>query len=267
MANLKLQVLVSTMGRRDLSLADKMNITTDALIINQINENIPAMYNEKRRITMLSYNERGLSKSRNKAIANSDADICLIADDDVVYNKDFMAQIIKAYEENPQYDIITFAVPSVNVSRAKKYYTERKEIGFIRSMKIASVEISFKRESIIKKQLRFMEEFGAGTQYSGVGEDSIFICDCLKNGLKILYLPIEIGVVTQESSTWFNGYDSTFFFHKGIAFGVMFGALANIFAFQFAVRKRHLYKDNMNFVAAFSAMLHGIKYFKEHLKK
>lgn len=262
MSDSRFQILVATMNRDDLSLTEKMNIHTDALIINQTALTTELMQDEKHNIKMLSYNERGLSKSRNKAIANSNADICLIADDDVVYYDGFKEKILEAYNNYPEYDIITFAVPATNQERVKKYYTVKKKMGYIRAMKIASFEISFKRRSIVENNIKFREKFGAGSSYPAVGEDSIFIFDCLKKGLKILFLPVELGIVTHADSTWFNGFDKEYFYQKGIAFAAMVGPFAPLYALQFIFRKINLYIRNINPIYALIYIFRGIKGYK-----
>ena len=52
--------------------------------------------------------DRGLSKSRNLAIKNAIGDICLIADDDVVLEKDFHESILSSYESLSDADLISF---------------------------------------------------------------------------------------------------------------------------------------------------------------
>ena len=59
-------------------------------------------------INLINVNEIGLSKSRNLAIENAKADICLLADDDIVYENNFESIILNAFNLNPCADIITF---------------------------------------------------------------------------------------------------------------------------------------------------------------
>ena len=92
---MKLQVLVSTMHQTDHSLLDKMNIQTDAIVVNQCDRNENEVFDHKgHQIQWLSFNERGVGLSRNTALARGTADILLFADDDVVYNDDFHKTLI-----------------------------------------------------------------------------------------------------------------------------------------------------------------------------
>ena len=57
---MKLEVLVSTMNQKDVSLVNQMCITSDVLIINQSTEHIDEYLNELSGVHMLSYQERSL---------------------------------------------------------------------------------------------------------------------------------------------------------------------------------------------------------------
>jgi len=263
---MNLEVLVSTMNRNSLELIEKMNIKSDCLIINQSNDFTQNLENHTvKKIRMLSYQERGLSKSRNRALEESIGDICLIADDDVVYREDYVEKIVDSHKEYSDYDIIVFSVPTTNTERSKKYYSKRKRMGYIRSLKVASFEISFKKKSVIENNVRFNESFGAGSGKVAMGEENIFLYECLRKGLKILYLPIVIGVVTHEESTWFKGYTEKYFRDLGACYAAMSHKFSYVLAFQFAVRKRRLYNKSVSFFIAMSNMVIGIKTFNKNL--
>lgn len=73
-----LQVLVATMHQTDHSLLEKMNIQSDAIVVNQCNRNEVErfMYNGHQ-ILWMSLNERGIGLSRNTALMRATADIIL----------------------------------------------------------------------------------------------------------------------------------------------------------------------------------------------
>lgn len=66
--NSTIEVLLSTMNQEDWSFLSKMNIQTDAVIVNQADKQdyIDSTYNGNR-IVFISSLDRGLSKSRNLA--------------------------------------------------------------------------------------------------------------------------------------------------------------------------------------------------------
>lgn len=159
-----------------------MNIQSDALIINQANQSLPEMSIERGNqvVRMLTFSDKGLSKSRNRAIINAKGDICIIADDDVTYVDHYHELIMNTYKENPDYDIIVFKVPTTNKDRQKEYYTKKTKLGYLKSLKVASYEITFRRKSIIDKNIFFNENFGAGSGKYSMGEENIFLYECLK---------------------------------------------------------------------------------------
>jgi len=209
------EVLLSTMDQNSLSLIKKMNINSDLVVVNQcfcegileteINGNIIRYINTK---------EKGLSRSRNMAIKNSSADICLLSDDDVIYINGYMNLICQEFLNNPDFQILAFRLEGID-QVFKNYSKKEREIGYLQSMKISSVEIAFKRSAILGKRIFFDERFGSGARYKS-GEENIFLFECLKKGLKIKYIPQKIGTIVVGNSTWFTGYSKEYFVAKDI---------------------------------------------------
>lgn len=259
---MKIEVLVSTMHQEDFSLVKKMNIQTDALLINQCNK---VGYEEKcfpwGRARMFSFTERGLSKSRNKTIENSNADICIIADDDVVYENNYKNTVSIAYNKYPEADIIAFDVMSSNKERPIASMKEGN-VGFYKSMKISSVQITFKRKSLIDNNISFNELFGAGSKYFG-GEENILLTKCVRKGLKLKYIKEKLAIVKQAKSTWFRGFDEDYFKTKGAVFYEMSPGLSGLLIAQFALRKLSLYHKETSFINAYRYMLRGLKEYRD----
>lgn len=266
---MNVEVLVSTMNQGDLSLVKKMNIQSDALIINQSQQKLDEMLVHKDSFTirMKTFVEKGLSKSRNKAINLANGDICIIADDDVIYEDNYRETVLNAYNENPDYDIIVFQVPSTNNERQKVYYEKRQKMGYLKSLKVASYEITFKRKSIIDNNISFNEHFGAGSGRYSMGEENIFLYDCLRKGLKVLYLPIKIGTVTHEESTWFSGFNEKYFIDRGANYYAMSRTFCIPLILQHAIRKYSLYKDNLSLKDSLILMFKGRKKYINELKR
>ena len=268
MCKKSVEVLVSTMNKEYielLNLAKKMNITTDAVIINQNKKlkSIETHSQSKQTLTIINSLDRGLSKSRNLAIKHTNADICLIADDDMVYHSDYKRKIIKAYEQYPEADIIAFQVRRVgNPDREKKYRNKSNWENYITSMKISSVEITFRREAIMQNNLSFNPNIGAGTEFYN-GEENVFLYDALKKNCKVLYLPIEIAEVDMSDSSWFEGYNEIYFETVGAKFYNMTNKYYILLMVQFGLRKYPLYKNEISLLDAFRYMKHGVIKYKK----
>ncbi|MBE6692221.1 MAG: glycosyltransferase family 2 protein [Ruminococcaceae bacterium] len=252
---MKLDVLVSCMHQSDMSLVSKTRISGDCTMINQCDmESFEQIHTRFGIARMFSTKERGLTKSRNMAISKSLGDICLLCDDDEVLVDDYEKVIIDAYEAIKDADVIAFEM-SNHVSSLKKTVQELK---FPKTMKISSWQITFRRDKIIEKGIRFDELLGAGTG-NGAEEELKFLLDCQKSNLKIYYVPEVIGEVAQTSSTWFNGFDEQFFENRGATTRYILGWFtASIYAMYYLVRKHSLYKHHISFTMAFKSIFKGI---------
>ncbi len=255
---MKVQVLISTMNQANLlKLAGQLNIKS-ALVINQVTKNIKIPEDiASQKFTTISIKERGLSRSRNRAIKGSDADICIIADDDMYYVDTYENIISQAYSEFVDADLIAFYVDDENVY-SKKNKLKSGRVGLLKSMKLSSVQLTFRKLSIINNNLAFNERFGAGSN-NYMGEENIFLSDCIRKGLKIYYVPTKIATLRNDSvSTWFNGYDSQYFIVKGKVFYRLSKLLSLPLVIQFAYRKRSMYKNSTTTLDAIKFMISGL---------
>lgn len=259
---MNLQVLVSTMNQNDHSLIDKMNIQSDAIIVNQCNRNeFEKIEYKNHSITFLSFNERGVGLSRNNALMRATADICLFADDDVIYNNCYGEIIVKAFEENPAADVILFNVPSSNPKRPSYQIKKHSRVRWFNCLRYGTYQLAVRTERLKHANIYFSLLFGGGTKY-GSGEDSLFITDCIKKGLKIYANPSIIGHVSQENSSWFQGYTDKFFFDKGVLYASISKLWAELLCLQFVLRHRRLFKDNKSLKEAIQLMYQGIRIIK-----
>jgi glycosyltransferase involved in cell wall biosynthesis len=263
---MKIEVLISTMHQNSMDIFDNMNIKSDALAVNQYDYEYKEESISNNNIhRMISLNERGLSNSRNLAIRSSIADICVIADDDLIYRDNYVDIITHAYNKHPDADIIAFSVPSSNKEWPTKVL-KYMNVNALQSMKLSSVQLTFRRERIIDHKIRFNAFFGSGSVYT-CGEENIFLIECLKKGLKIIYIDSEIATVNQNGSTWFKGFDRLYFKTKGAMFYEMSKALWFPLILQFAIRKHKLYLSSLSLLTALKYMFLGRFEYKSILLK
>lgn len=253
---MKLEVLVSCMHKEDMDIISDSRITGSAVVINQCSkEDYDELKTKSGLARMYSVKDRGLTKSRNMAIEKSCGDICLLCDDDEVFKKDYEQKIVSAYEQLPDADIIIFKM----ADRKPSFPDKVMRLKFPKIMKVSSWQISFKRQSLIDSGVRFDELLGAGTG-NGAEEELKFLKDSLGAKLRIYYVPSEIALVGQESSTWFTGFNEKFFRDRGNTTRYILGLpLSLIYAFYYVVRKRNMYKKNIGTFAALKATLGGIR--------
>lgn len=257
---MRIEVLVSTMNQNDMSLFQKMNIQSDAIIINQTDKNdYKEEYINGNRVRMYSFNEIGVGLSRNNALMRSDAEICLMADDDMVYIAGYEKIIIKNFKKRKNADMIVFNVPIHKKNGATRVKVKRNaRVRFFNGLKYGTVNFAFKRKAILKKNICFSLLFGGGTVYSS-GEDSIFIADVIKNKLKIYSCTSVIANITEGSSTWFRGYNAKYLYDRGALFKVIGGKLSLMFILQFVIRHKKKYSKEYDFFEAFKIMIKGSK--------
>lgn len=248
-----LDVLLSAMHLKDYHYIDSLNITGDCVVINQCDRADRQVITDKgRNITYIETPERGLSKSRNMAMDHASADICIFCDNDVEYVKDYRQIILEEYEKHPEYDMIIFHVES-EINPVPCYLSPRR-ISYLTSGRIISYEISFRRESTAG--IRMNERIGAGTKYR-MGEENAFLYECLRQGLKIYYVPRRIARLRYEPSTWYSGFNKDFFIARGASFHAMTSRFSLLLVAQYAVRKYKLYRKDVSFIQAVRYMLEG----------
>lgn len=256
--NLKVEFLISTMFKNDISFLKDMNINSHATIINQTDyERFEEFNIDGNKIKFISTTDRGLSKSRNMALKNAEGDICVICDDDLRYYDNCVEEIQQAYQEIPDADLIVFCYHAEGRQK-KSFYKQKKKMNFIQTMKVTSIQITFKRESVVKNNIRFNELFGTGSSFYQSGEENIFLFECLRKGLNIYFVPIYIlKVDDNDESTWFKGFNEKFMFDRGAVFTAMSKKFSLLLILQFAIRKYKLYNENLSFMQAFRYMLDG----------
>lgn len=254
------QILISTMNNcgNEISLLNKMNIQTGVLVINQCDLSGKRNFEYRdNHVCWIDSCDKGLSKSRNLALTNASSEIGVLADDDLIYCNDYVIKIQNSFKKLPHADIIAFQVRGIE-REFKKYYPMPRKINYFTSMKISSVQIAFKLSSIRKNNILFDDMFGAGAKFY-MGEENIFLFDCLRKGLNIYYVPEVIANLHIGDSSWFSGFNERYFHDKGAAFTRLSARYALLLIIQFALRKYSLYKKETGFLQAVKYMLNGRK--------
>lgn len=253
---MKLEILLSCMHQTDASLVGRSGLTGDAVVINQCDHDGYAEYATAGGTARLfSTTQRGLTKSRNMAIRESRADVCMLCDDDEHFVVDYEKKILSAYEGLPDADVIIFKM----VNRPASFPDQVMRLRFPKTMKVSSWQISFRRQRLLDAKVRFDELLGAGTG-NGAEEELKFLLDCQRAGLRIYYVPEEIAAVEQTRSTWFNGFTEAFFENRGATTRYILGApMALVYGVYYVLRKKKLYQENLTVRQAFKALLRGIR--------
>lgn len=264
---MKIEVLLAIMNLKDeieyRNLLKQDNITGKVVAINQVKEKGFNIENGDTRI--FSYKEVGASNSRNKLVEKAEGDICIFADNDTVFVDNYEEIIKKEYEKNSEADIIIFFAENQNSNREKNKRIGNKKINNLNLMKVRTNEITIKKqilEKIKKENLKFDTNFGPGGIFKK-GEETIFISELLKMGMKIYSIDKKISTSRNEESTWFTGFDEKYLFDQGAIFYRIYHKWYKILIIQYLVRKYFLYRKNVSIKKAYKEMCAGAKKCKE----
>ncbi|MDD3747416.1 MAG: glycosyltransferase family A protein [Anaerostipes sp.] len=212
---MRYQLLISTMNQQDFNFVKKMNLNSDAIIVNQTDRyDFQSMEIDGCKYEMYSFAERGVGLSRNSAFMRADADIIEFADDDMIFEEKYKESVLDEFKNHPEADAILFSIESLNSARPFHHIGEYKRVGKIEARKYGCARLAVKREKMIYHNISFSLLFGGGAKY-GAGEDTILINDLLNAGLKVYVSPIKVADVEQAKSSWYTGLNDKFYFDKG----------------------------------------------------
>ena len=239
-----LEILVATMHQTDFSKVAKMNIRCDAVFANQADrQDYREQEIDGHRIRMITTDQRGVGRNRNQALLYAEAEYLLFGDDDMVYADDCAEQVVQAFASMPEADVILFAVDlTKNGEVCERISHGKGRLPYMKSWKYGAVSIAARRESLERANLWYHLEFGGGCRYSS-GEDSLFLHDCYKKGLKVCTHPYVLGTCETDSSTWFQGYTEKYFLDKGCWLAVAMPKLCRVAVLPLAVKWRNQNPD------------------------
>ena len=253
----KIQLLVSAVDKDGAVLAEQMHIGSDAVIVNQCGRyGYEEIARNGHRIQVFAMAERGVGLSRNTALLHADADICVFSDEDIVLCGDYQEQIRRAYAELPDADMI---LVNVQVAPARRTYWNEDihRINYRNYGRYPAYSITARHEALLRANVHYSLLFGGGARYSN-GEDSLFLHDCLKKGLRLYASTEEIGEEIYRESTWFKGYNEKFFTDRGVLYHHLYGRMAGLFSLRFLLAKRGEMCREISFGDAYRLMRKGI---------
>lgn len=236
---LQIEVLCATMNQHDFSKLTEMNIQgCSVAFANQAKHyDYQDCQISGNRVQMLTTATIGVGKNRNLALVLASGDILVFADDDMRYEEDAFKSITEAFSKFPEADAIIFGLKyqkSGKVYRIKLPKTGK--LSFIRALRYGTAAFAIRRTAVLKYNLHFSELFGGGCLYS-YGEDSDFIIQCFKKGVKIYTYRAIIATTNKDSSTCFSGYHEKYYFDKGAFARHSLGIIAFPYILRMAIKK------------------------------
>lgn len=230
---MNVEVLAAAMFK-DISLYDTMNLQTDAVIINQCDtDDVSEDVIRGHKCRFLSYSERGVGNSRNRALDAASGDILLFADEDVRYADRYADTVIGEFSKNPDADAFIFNIDVEGGVRKEVQISSGEKMTYREALSFGAVRLAVKRDKI--GDIKFSLLFGGGARY-GSGEDTLFIQELFRRGLSVYKSTAVIANVRQDTSSWFDGYTDKYFFDKGALYGALWGGRAKLMSSVTAAR-------------------------------
>lgn len=267
---MRLQHLISTIDQKDFGFIRTLNCKEDIIVVNQraVNNESFTLESDDKTVTVINSTQTGLSNSRNQLLLNATGDVCIIGDDDVVYRENYNYHIRRAYQDYPGADIIVFRFSEDATKDTRIQFRRPRVLNLFNISKVASIEITFKRSSILNAGIQFDTLLGLGAELN-FGEENAFLADALRQKLVIQYVPItichSIPRISRQKQT--NGYDKTYFQNKGAVFCRIYGKYWILFAFAFVILKSNTVFKSVNCVKALYWISHGSSIYQAATKR
>lgn len=255
---MRVQVLASVMHQTAQTIAARMQLDSDAVVINQCDRlGYEELERNGHKVRFFSFPDRGIGRSRNEAILRADGDICLFSDEDIVYEPGYAAAVAAEFGRQPDADMILFNV-TVNEDRRTYHIAERRRVRWYNCGRYGAVSFAVRRDSLLASGVTFSLLFGGGAKYSA-GEDSLFLREFMKKGYRVYTAPVTIAREVSEGSTWFAGYNRKFFYDRGVLYRYLYGRLSRLMALRFLAAHRKKMCGEIGLGQAYRCMRDGIK--------
>lgn len=254
----KFEILCVTMNQTDFSKIRSMNIHSDVVFANQCdNTDFKEIEFENHTAKMISTTTRGVGINRNLTLMYASADVCLLADDDIVYREGVEKIVLTEFERHPDADIFLFNYDAVGAGKRKikKFKKTQKSSKIFRKMG-GGIRIAFRLASIKKANLWFTTLFGGGCIFPN-GEDSKWLTDAYNKNLNVYVSNESIGEVSFEGSSWFGGVNERYFYGFGALYKDSHPIVYPLWMLYFALRTTKMTK--MVFFEKIRWMCNGMK--------
>lgn len=187
-------------------------------------------------VTVARLEGRGLARSRNAGLERARGEVVLVADDDVGHPPGAFDAVRGFFRDRPAAALL------VGVSLGGDGRPRRRPVAARLSRwnagRAASHEIAFRTAAVRAAGVRFDEGFGigAGTPCF-LGEEYVFLADCLAAGLSGRHLPVPVSVHPAPSTGdgWAGPEAAR---ARAAVLGRVFGPLAPLARAGFALRNR-----------------------------
>ncbi len=253
-----MELLVSSVNGNLDMLLPQMKIQSNAIVINQCNENgYEFLEQNGNKIQVYHFKERGVGLSRNNGLMRATDEIVMFADEDLVFVDEYADLVEQEFKNHPEADLIFF---QCEICKERKTYDTKEfhRVHWYNNGRYGAAGMAVRTKRVRECNVWFSLLFGGGAKYSN-GEDSLFIQECMKKGMKAYASPVVIGKELERESTWFQGYTEKFFFDRGVLYHYLYGKLAYLFAIRFLKKHKRTMCNTISYEQALYHMSQGMK--------
>ena len=193
---LPLTIGYSTLANRAKNIKFLTSVNNLVIVQNPDSISVPSFNPE---VKVFELKNRGVAKSRNAAITNTESEYLLFGDDDIEFNESGIASAINYMNTNPGLSILLMQATDETGKLRKRYPAKSHKLKLTNSAKAATYEMMIRVSDIKRAGIKFDENFGAGAP-NYLGDEYIFIADALRAGLKGQFEQIVIATHPTESS-------------------------------------------------------------------
>jgi hypothetical protein len=150
-------------------------------------------------VSLRSLSSSGVARSRNAALEACASEVLLFTDDDVRLVAVGLCWIISTFAADPSLCLLAGQTLLGDGAPAKRYPARAHGLRHFNSARIGTVELAVRPRRVRDSGVWFDADFGAGAPYR-LGDEYIFVTDCLKRGLRGKYGPVAIAIHRGRSS-------------------------------------------------------------------
>jgi len=254
----RLTIAISTLGSR-LARIDAQALPAQAgwryLILVQATGSAepPVALAARPDIAWLTLDTTGVAASRNRALDAATTEYLLFSDDDIELLADGIGRLVAAFDARPDLAVLTAQTLNGDGTPLKAYARRARRLSLFNSAKTGTVEMMVRPARIRQQAVRFNTAFGVGTRLP-LGDEYVFIADCLKAGLRGRYVPIPVAVHTARSSgnDWLSAESAE---ARARVFDTVFGPLSLPIKLLFLVRHWGEFRSVAQFLAYSRVMM------------
>jgi len=197
----RLTIGYSTLGERvrNIEFPPPQQSTEILVVVQGYFAAVPTSVKARNDIRVIRLTSTGVARSRNAVISAANGTYLAFADDDARPLIRGVTEALDYLDANANVCVLAGRTLDFAGRPRKRYARREKALTRWNSGKFGTVEIVVRTASLIANNLRFDEQFGAGTP-NYLGDEYIFLTDAIRLGLLGVFKPIDLAEHSAESS-------------------------------------------------------------------